>query len=33
MDIYLIPGNYEMSLWSSLALGLGILIAAHYVAS
>ena len=33
MDMYLIPDNYEMSLWSSVAIGLGILIAAHYVAS
>ena len=30
MDEYLFPLNYELSLWISLVLGLGILIGTHY---
>ncbi len=30
-DIYLFPNNYELSLWSSVIIGIGILIATHYV--
>jgi hypothetical protein len=29
MDIYLLPNNYELSLWLSLAGGLAILIITH----
>ena len=31
MDIYLFPENAELSLWSSVILGLAILIGTHYV--
>ncbi|MFC1727958.1 hypothetical protein ACFLZ7_00660 [Nanoarchaeota archaeon] len=31
MDEYLFPGNYELSLWTSLILGVVILVATHYV--
>jgi hypothetical protein len=30
MDIYLLPKNYELSLWASVILGLLILTATHY---
>jgi len=30
MDEYLFPDNYQLSLWVSLFLGLGILISTHY---
>lgn len=30
MDIYLLPKNHELSLWSSLILGIAILTATHY---
>jgi len=30
MDEYLLPNNYELSLWISLILGIGILVWTHY---
>ncbi len=30
MDEYLLPNNYQLSLWIGLAIGLVILIATHY---
>ncbi len=30
MDLYLFPDNYELSLWTSLIIGLVILVATHY---
>lgn len=30
MDEYLLPNNYELSLWISLGVGLLILISSHY---
>ena len=33
MDIYLYPGNRELSLWVSIFLGLIILIGCHYATS
>jgi hypothetical protein len=32
MDIYVIPHNYELSLWATLIAGVLILIGTHYVA-
>ncbi|MFH1133648.1 MAG: hypothetical protein V1735_04095 [Nanoarchaeota archaeon] len=31
MDEYLFPDHYRLSLWISIAIGLGILIGTHYV--
>ena len=31
MDEYLFPENYQLSLWISLVLGVGILIGTHYI--
>ena len=30
MDLYLLPENYELSLWTSLIIGLIILVSTHY---
>ena len=30
MDIYLFPENYELTLWTSVIIGLAILVATHY---
>jgi hypothetical protein len=30
MDIYIFPEKYELSLWLSLVIGIGILVTTHY---
>ena len=31
LDLYLFPDNPELSFWSSIAMGLGVLVVTHYV--
>ena len=31
LDLYLFPGDLELSFWSSIVIGLSVLVATHYV--
>jgi len=31
LDLYLFPDNLELSFWSSIVIGLGVLVGTHYV--
>ncbi len=30
LNLYLFPGNVELSFWSSIVMGLGVLVVTHY---